>query len=54
MTLILLRLERLATFRDTERTNVMRHQNSVFHQILKHVPWTTFDRLVDDHGSDFR
>lgn len=32
----------------------MRHQNSVFHQILKHVPWTTFDRLVDEHGSDFR
>jgi hypothetical protein len=54
MTLILLRHERLATFRDTERTNVMRHQNSVFHQVLKHVPWTAFDRLVDEHGSDFR
>jgi Transposase DDE domain/Domain of unknown function (DUF4372) len=54
MTLILLRHERLATFRDTERTNVMRHQNSVFHQVLKHVPWSAFDRLVDEHGSDHR
>src|SRR5271170_303062 len=54
MTLILLRHERLATFRDTERTNVMRHQNSVFHQVLKHVPWTAFDRLVEEHKSDFR
>src|SRR5258706_7736044 len=54
MTLIHLRLERLATFRDTEGTNVMRHQNSVFHQVLKHVPWPAFERLVDEHGSDFR
>lgn len=30
----------------------MRHQNSVFHDILKLVPWTAFDRLVDEHGSD--
>lgn len=30
----------------------MRHQNSVFHDILKLVPWTEFDRLVEKHGSD--
>lgn len=30
----------------------MRHQNSVFHDILKLIPWTMFDRLVDEHGSD--
>ena len=30
----------------------MRHTNSVFHDILKFVPWTTFDRLVDKHGTD--
>ena len=30
----------------------MRHQNSVFHDILKLIPWTEFDRLVDEHGSD--
>lgn len=32
----------------------MRHENSVFHGILKHVPWSEFDRLVEEHGSDFR
>lgn len=30
----------------------MRHQNSVFHSILKHVPWAEFDRLVGEHGAD--
>ena len=32
----------------------MRHQNSLFHEITKHIPWAVFDRLVDEHGSDFR
>ncbi|CAN7321080.1 IS4 family transposase [Bosea sp. LjRoot9] len=32
----------------------MRHQNSVFHGLLKHVPWSCFDKLVDEHGSDAR
>lgn len=32
----------------------MRHENSVFHQIQKHIPWGVFDRLVDEHGSDHR
>lgn len=30
----------------------MRHQNSVFHDLLKLIPWGQFDRLVDEHGSD--
>ena len=30
----------------------MRHQNSVFHSVLKHVPWHRFDRLVDEHDAD--
>jgi Domain of unknown function (DUF4372) len=30
----------------------MRHQNSVFHDILKRIPWAVFDRLVEDHGTD--
>lgn len=30
----------------------MRHQNSVFHDLLKHVPWDLFDRLVADHKAD--
>lgn len=32
----------------------MRHQNSVFHGLLKHVPWACFDKLVDEHGADAR
>jgi hypothetical protein len=42
----------LATFRDIERINAVRHQNSVFHAMLKHLPWTEFDRLVEEHGAD--
>jgi Transposase DDE domain/Domain of unknown function (DUF4372) len=30
----------------------VRHQNSVFHDILKLIPWMVFDRLVDEHGAD--
>ena len=30
----------------------MRHYNSVFHDILKHVPWDEFDGLVAAHGAD--
>jgi IS4 transposase len=30
----------------------MLHQNSVFHSVLKQVPWHRFARLVDEHGSD--
>lgn len=32
----------------------MRHQNSVFHAVLKHVPWHVFDRLVKAHAADAR
>jgi hypothetical protein len=27
----------------------VRHQNSVFHGLLKHVPWARRDRLVEEH-----
>jgi hypothetical protein len=30
----------------------VRHQNSVFHDILKLIPWAAFDRLVEEHGAD--
>ena len=30
----------------------MRHHNSVFHDLLKRIPWSTFERLVDEHGTD--
>jgi len=32
----------------------MRHENSVFHQLQQHVPWSEFDRLVDEHKADHR
>ena len=30
----------------------MRHQNSVFHSLTKHIPWTRFDQIVDKYGAD--
>jgi DDE family transposase/uncharacterized protein DUF4372 len=32
----------------------VRHQNSVFHSVLKHLPWGEFERLVEAHGADAR
>jgi hypothetical protein len=32
----------------------MHHQNSVLHEVLKHVPWDVFDGLVEKHGADAR
>lgn len=52
MALILLWTKRLATFWDTERSKAMQHHNSVFYQLLKHVPWHRFEELVDEHRSD--
>lgn len=54
MTLIQTVIERLAAFETRNRSNVMRHQNSVFHGVLKHVPWGEFDLLVEEHRADAR
>ena len=32
----------------------MRHHNTVFHSILKLVPWHAFDRLVERYGTNRR
>lgn len=32
----------------------MRHHNSVLHGLLKHIPWSVFDDLVEQHGADAR
>jgi hypothetical protein len=37
-----------------QEVNVMRHHNSVFHAITKQIPWSEFDRLVDEHRADYR
>jgi transposase len=46
---------RFRGFRDSsghEGSNAVRHQNSVFHDLLKLIDWPTFDRLVFQHGND--
>ena len=53
MALIPLGSGRLADDPDT-RGNAMRHQNSVFHDVLKHVPWGEFERLVEERRADWR
>src|SRR5512134_469579 len=37
-----------------KRNDTVRHQNSVFHDLLKHLPWAEFDRPVETHGADAR
>src|SRR6266478_9715020 len=36
-----------------ERINAVPHQNIVFHDILKHIPWRTVDQLVEQHDADW-
>jgi IS4 transposase len=55
MALIPLGSGRFADDPDTRLgVNAMRHQNSVFHGVLKHLPWGEFDRLVAAHEADSR
>jgi len=44
----------LPTFWTREGIDAMRHENSVFQALSKHIPWAAFDRLVDEHGADRR
>jgi hypothetical protein len=50
--LILLASRRFRIVWTRKRINAVRHQNSVFRDLLKLIPWNQFDRLVDEHGSD--
>jgi IS4 transposase len=52
MAWILLRFERLAAFETREGDHAMRHQNSVFHSLLNHVPWHKLVQIVEKHGAD--
>jgi IS4 transposase len=52
MALILLGSERFATFWTRKGTSAMPHHNSVLHEVLKHIPWSRLERLVDEHHSD--
>jgi hypothetical protein len=42
----------LATVRTREEINAVLHQNTVFHGLLKQIPWAAFDRLVEQHRAD--
>jgi hypothetical protein len=33
--------------------NAVRHQTIVFHDLLKQIPWSVFDRLVEKHDADW-
>lgn len=52
MTWILLDFERLAAFETRKEIHVMLHQNSVFHSLLKHVPWHKLEQSVEKHDTD--
>ena len=30
----------------------MLHHNSVFYGLLKHVPWSQLEQIVEKHGAD--
>ena len=47
MAWILLRFDVLPTIKTREGSHAMRHHNTVFHTVLKLVPWHALDRLVD-------
>jgi IS4 transposase len=54
MAWILVGFERFAAFETRTGGHAMRHQNSVFHSLLKHAPWHGLDELVEKLGSDRR
>jgi Domain of unknown function (DUF4372) len=37
---------------NSNRINAVRHQNIVFHGLLKYIPWGQLDRLVDEHKAE--
>ncbi len=47
MAWILLRFDVLPTIKTAEGSHAMRHHNTVFHAVLKLVPWHVLDRLVE-------
>lgn len=52
MAWILLCFEHSPMFETQKEHHAMRHHNTVFHGILKLVPWHVLDRLVDDRQAD--
>jgi IS4 transposase len=52
MAWILLCFDVLPTITTRNGIHAMRHQNSVFHSLLKHVPWDKFEGIVEKYGAD--
>jgi IS4 transposase len=52
MAWILVGFERFAAFETRTGGHAMLHQNSVFHSLLKHVPWNRLEQLVENYGAD--
>jgi IS4 transposase len=52
MAWILVGFERFAAFETRTGAHAMLHQNSVFHSLLKHVPWNGLEQLVEKYGAD--
>jgi hypothetical protein len=46
-------LQLVANHLNSKRTKAVPHQNIVFHELLKRIPWGMFDRLVDRHDADW-
>jgi hypothetical protein len=38
---------------DIKRISAVPHQNIVFHDLLKRIPWAKFDLLVEQHHADW-
>jgi IS4 transposase len=52
MAWILLRFDVLPTIKTRKETDAMRHHNSVFHGLLKYMPWGCVERSVEKHHAD--
>jgi len=52
MTWILVGFERFAAFETHTGAHAMLHQNSVFHSLLKQVPWNRLEQVVENYGAD--
>jgi hypothetical protein len=52
MAWILLCFDVLPTIKTREGSHAMRHHNTVFHAVLKFVPWHVLDRLVDEFAAN--
>jgi DDE family transposase/uncharacterized protein DUF4372 len=46
------RFQLVANHLDSRGTNAVAHQNIVFHELLKQIPWAAVDRLVEQYGAD--